>query len=432
MAPPVPIPPKGSGRTGNDLASSLAASFTVGSPIAQQILAHDIAECSDEEELSPSIQSESATGSEDGPVLYRQPNGIAFGCQRPAILPAGTAVEPVLTKAEKKQSRNEERSLLKENHLLPPEDPELGDRGPPGGLTFSTEVPPRPEDEERPRFAVGPSETSPLLPDRAPASPAPDSRCLNERWEAAVAAGKIRTTWQREARTLVVYSRSLIVTFLLQYSVQIASIFAVGRIGKLELGAVSLASMTANITCYAPLQGLTTSLDTLCAQAYGSGHKHLVGLQLQRMTCFLWLIGVPMAFLWFYAADILAHIIPERRSAELAGVYLKITIAGLPGFAAFEAGKRFTQAQGLFHAATYVLVIATPVNILCNYLFVWHFGWGYVGAPIAVVVTQNLYAILLLMYVVFVDGLQCWGGLSKRAFSNWGWYIPFLVGPTHC
>ncbi|CRK38385.1 hypothetical protein BN1708_016626, partial [Verticillium longisporum] len=59
------------------------------------------------------------------------------------------------------------------------------------------------------------------------------------------------------------------------YSINVVSIFTVGRIGRLELGAVSLATMTATITCYAPFQGLATSLDTLCAQAYGSGHRHL-------------------------------------------------------------------------------------------------------------------------------------------------------------
>jgi hypothetical protein len=83
--------------------------------------------------------------------------------------------------------------------------------------------------------------------------------------------------------------------------------------------------MTANITCYAPFQGLATSLDTLCAQAYGSGHKHLVGLQLQRMTYFLYSIMVPVAILWVFAEDVLLLIIPEARSAELAGLYLKVS-----------------------------------------------------------------------------------------------------------
>lgn len=58
----------------------------------------------------------------------------------------------------------------------------------------------------------------------------------------------------------------MILTFLLQYSLPVASIFTVGHIGKTELGAVSLASMTASITGYAVYQGLATSLDTLCAR----------------------------------------------------------------------------------------------------------------------------------------------------------------------
>jgi multidrug resistance protein, MATE family len=62
---------------------------------------------------------------------------------------------------------------------------------------------------------------------------------LNEQWDAAVAEGKIHTTWQREAKTIAGYSRSMIITCLLQYSINVASIFAVGHIGNVELGAVS-------------------------------------------------------------------------------------------------------------------------------------------------------------------------------------------------
>jgi multidrug resistance protein, MATE family len=178
--------------------------------------------------------------------------------------------------------------------------------------------------------------------------------------------------------------------------------------------------MSANIVCNAPIQGLATSLDTLCAQAYGSGHKHLVGLQLQRMIYFLWCLMIPIATVFFFSEAILLQIVPDPRSAELAGLYLRIIIAGIPGFIAFEGGKRFVQAQGLFTATTYVLMIAAPLNILCNWLFVWHFGWGFVGAPIAIAFTQTLMPILLLLYVLFVAGYECWGGFSKRAFTNWG------------
>jgi MATE family multidrug resistance protein len=157
--------------------------------------------------------------------------------------------------------------------------------------------------------------------------------------------------------------------------VTITSIFTVGRLGRLELGAVSLATMTANITCYAPFQGLSTCLDTLCAQAYGSGHKHLVGLQLQRVTFLRWMLLLPVAGLWWYSGRVLGVMIPNGETARLAGVYLRVLVLGTPGVAAFESGKRFVQAQGLFRATTWVLLVGAPVNVVANW-YVGFFSWA--------------------------------------------------------
>lgn len=432
-----PIPAKqrraAAGRN-HDVQSALAASFRSASPLAQEVLARDLAACSDEDEDVP-VDSEALEEEDDddddttpGPTLYRRPSGIAFGATRPALAGPGVLDEPpVLTRAERTRSRDEERSLLRDNHILPPKHQH---RAPKSGLTgrvaavyrrlFSTKVrlPSGDEEAQPPRIVVVPDETAPLLGERR-ASGLHAHEHLNEQWEAAVAAGQIRTTWQREAKTIAVYSRSLVVTFLLQYSLNVTSIFAVSRLGTLELGAVSLATMTANITCYAPVQGLATSLDTLCSQAFGSGHKHLVGLQLQRMTYFLLLLLVPVAAVWLNAEPILALMI-ERDSAALAATYLRIILLGAPAYAAFEGGKRFVQAQGLFHATTYVLLVAAPTNILLNYLFVWKFGWGFRGAPLAVAITQNMLPMLLFLYVWKVDGSQAWGGFRKAALRNWG------------
>jgi MATE family multidrug resistance protein len=177
--------------------------------------------------------------------------------------------------------------------------------------------------------------------------------------------------------------------------------------------------VTASITGYAVYAGLATSLDTLCSQAYGSGRLHLVGLQLQRMLYFLWLITIPIAIIWFFGTQLLSHIVPEQETAHLAGLYLKILILGAPGYATFEAGKRYLQAQGLFSATMYVLLICAPLNALMNYIFVWQLKWGFIGAPIAVAITENLMPVLLFLYVRYVDGYQCWGGFDRRALKNW-------------
>lgn len=270
-----------------------------------------------------------------------------------------------------------------------------------------------------------------------------DPETVDKKWDEAVRDGKIQTTWQREAKVLARFSGPLVLTFLLQYSLTVASILTVGHLGKVELAAVSLASMTANITGYAIYQGLATSLDTLCAQAYGSGRKKLVGLQTQRMVYFLWTITIPIAVIWLCADKILMAIVPEQDVAQLAGLYLKIVLLGAPGYATFEAGKRYMQAQGLFSASLFVLLICAPLNALINWLFVWvrpsstsiplphpfasdyptdltqQFKWGFIGAPIAVAVTDNLLPVMLILYIRFIDGRSCWPGLTKRALTNW-------------
>ena len=61
---------------------------------------------------------------------------------------------------------------------------------------------------------------------------------------AGITIGEAHTTWRTEAKLLGRYSRSLIATFLLQYSLLVTSVFAVGHLGKAELAAVSLATST--------------------------------------------------------------------------------------------------------------------------------------------------------------------------------------------
>lgn len=254
-----------------------------------------------------------------------------------------------------------------------------------------------------------------------PASLACEERGEVLGWDEAVANGMVHTTYKRELIVLVKYTLPLYVTFLLQYSLTFASLFSAGNLGKDELAAVLLATMTANITGYAVYQGLTTSLDTLCAQAYGSGNKTLIGLHLQRMIYFLSCITVPIIMIWLCAEQILTFLIPEPELAVLAGKYLRILAIGAPGYAFFEAGKRFVQSQGNFAASTYVLLFCAPFNAIMNYVLVWHpkYGFGFAGAPTAVVITDWMMPFLLFLYVRFVDGYDCWGGFTRKGLRNW-------------
>jgi len=138
------------------------------------------------------------------------------------------------------------------------------------------------------------------------------------------------------------------------------------------------------------------------------------------MTWLLWLLMVPIAVLWWFSEPILASLVPDLETARLAALYLRILILGMPGVAAFETGKRFVQSQGLFHATTYTLMIGAPLSFLQNWFFAFHLGWNFAGAAMAMAITQNLLPVLLALYVRFVEGSECWNGLTRKAFNNWG------------
>ncbi|KAK0702251.1 mate-domain-containing protein [Lasiosphaeris hirsuta] len=400
----------------------LPQSFLATSPIAREILRVDIEECSsDEGNESRESDTDSERDADTRPdaKLAFHPNGVAYGCGYSSV-PLPGLDRPVPNPREIEESLSEELSLLRDNDIIPPRHHRTRQDSVVDRVyrhVFSTNI----RDHRDVDSQHSPEETTHLLDGNYQDSlPTPPPNEVHELWDEAVATHNIKTSWQRETKTLVKYSAPLIATFLLHYSVTIGSVLTVGRLGMLELAAVNLATMTASITCYVPVQGLSTCLDTLCAQAYGSGHKHLVGLQAQRMTWLLWILLVPIAVLWWFSEPILAALVPGQDTARLAALYLRILILGMPGVAAFESGKRYVQSQGLFHATTYTLLIGAPLSFLQNWFFVFRMGWHFAGAATAMAVTQNLLPILLALYVWLFEGSECWNGFSRKAFSNWG------------
>lgn len=219
------------------------------------------------------------------------------------------------------------------------------------------------------------SESTPLLPDtgyaQATTSNLSDHSTRDAESGSKLLKAGIGTTRTAEAKLLAWSGAPLMLTSVLQYSFNVTTVIAAGHLGSLELAAVALANMTINVTGLAVYEGLATSLDTLCSQAYGGDNKKMVGLHMQRMIYFLWLVTIPIGAVWFCSPWILGAIVPEKEVATLAASYLRIYLIGAPGFATFEAGKRFVQAQGIFAPSLHILIVTAPLNILLNWIFVW-------------------------------------------------------------
>lgn len=161
---------------------------------------------------------------------------------------------------------------------------------------------------------------------------------------------------------LTKYSLPLIATYLLQYSFFVILTIVAGHLGPNDLAAASIGITTMNVVGLAIFEGMATALDTLCAQAYGSGNHVGVGLHIQRMLLLMTVVTVPIGLFWVYSPWVLPHVIKQHHIAVKAGAFLRYSLLGLPGYGAFEALKRFMQAQGNTSAGMVVLIICGPVN----------------------------------------------------------------------
>ncbi|RKP36692.1 mate-domain-containing protein [Dimargaris cristalligena] len=227
--------------------------------------------------------------------------------------------------------------------------------------------------------------------------------------------------YHHEVKVLAKLSYPVVLAYLLQYSINVASVFSLGHLGPNALAASALATMFASVTGWAFGIGLITALDTLCSQSFtGARDIHAVGTYLQRGIVAITICHVPIVIFWWYSESMLLALNQDPEIAHLAGLYLRYLIIGCLPNLLFECVKRYLQAQEIMHASTIVLCIVSPINILANYALVWWkpVALGFIGAPIATSICYWLMFILLVLYTTFVDGYQAWGGWSRASFQN--------------
>lgn len=230
----------------------------------------------------------------------------------------------------------------------------------------------------------------------------------------------LNTTLTKELKYILNKSIPNVLSFLLQYCLNAFSVFFLSRIGEDKMAAGSLAVTTFFITGPALFIGMATAADTLCLQAYGAGQLQLVGLYFQRNVVLSFIMYVPLSILWLNLGSILGIFVEDAEIVRLAQNYLRISIFEAPAIILFENGKRFVQAQGIFHATSYALAVVVPVNLILNYTLIVldKFSIGFMGAPVSSVLSYWLLDVLLWAYVVFVDGIQCWTPIKKASFTN--------------
>ncbi|KAI1000560.1 putative transporter [Podosphaera aphanis] len=262
--------------------------------------------------------------------------------------------------------------------------------------------------------SITPNERTSLLQSNRPSSPLPTSvedETNNDK--------DIKKQWLHELLLLLRGSVPVILAYALQNSLQTVSVLIVGRLSPEALATASFSYMFAMSTAWLIGLGGTTALDTLASTTFtGSKNPHDLGVLLQRAFLVLTALYIPVAILWIFSTPVFRFLGQEEYICVGSAKFLTALIPGGLGYIYFETMKKYLQAQEIMNPGTFVLLITSPLSAGLNYLFVYIFNFGLIGAPIATGISYWVSFILLVMYARFFTGFECWGGWSRACLVN--------------
>lgn len=254
------------------------------------------------------------------------------------------------------------------------------------------------------------------------------TRSISRRDEGASCAPE--WIWGEIKRQLCIAGPMICVN-LLQYSLVVVSNMFVGHLGELELASASIASSFAAVTGSSLLIGMASGLETLCGQAYGAKQYHMLGIYLQRAIFVLYMVSLPVAFLWWNMGPVLHFLGQDPLICEMAGRYARWLLPVVFATATLQPLVKFLQTQSVVLPMALFSVATLCFHIPFCYLLVYKFGVGYRGAAIASGVSNWLNVLLLALYVKY--SARCkrtWTSFSVEAFNDLPAFFKLAIPST--
>ncbi|KAF0697916.1 Aste57867_11413 [Aphanomyces stellatus] len=190
-----------------------------------------------------------------------------------------------------------------------------------------------------------------------------------------------------------------------------------GHLGTKELAASALAQSVIGalrIVTWA----FSTSMSTLCGQAYGAKNFELVGIWLQMGVVVLTVVSIPLVVAHFYAFVVLQYVTSDVELLEMAQTFASYTALSVVPNAFYVALRSYLRAQQIVTPTAVIDTANVFLSIGANYVFIYGcFGWsgfGFIGSPLAsfFCTTVQPLALYLYAFVVCQYHTKTWGGWS--------------------
>ncbi|KAI3921627.1 hypothetical protein MKW92_048673 [Papaver armeniacum] len=217
------------------------------------------------------------------------------------------------------------------------------------------------------------------------------------------------------------------VNFSLQL-IPVISMMMVGHLGELALSSTAIATSLCAVTGFSLLVGMAGGLETLCGQAYGAQQYRKLGVHTYSAMISLTLVCIPISFVWISMEKLLILIGQDPVISHEAGRYALCLIPGLFGCAILQPLMKYLQTQSLI-----VPMLLSAITTLCFHIplcwvFVFNFGFGYIGAAFAISLSYWFNVIFIGIYVKFSPKcISTRVPLSKEALHGIGKFLSLAV-----
>ncbi|KAJ0398096.1 hypothetical protein P43SY_001186 [Pythium insidiosum] len=239
---------------------------------------------------------------------------------------------------------------------------------------------------------MSPSPSSASVQERAPLLPkAPDTAAIDV--EVAIRADKqdgehaAPVSVLRELSELLALAYPVLLTTALEFLPGFTSTVLAGHIDsplkKEYVDAATMSTMFTNITAYSIGFGLTSALDTLCSQAYGAKRFDKIGVYAQAGVLVLGACLAPIALVNWHMAPVLSWFGQDAVVSELAQVYSRYNLIGIPFVFLYDVLRRAMQAQNVMAPLVAIAVASNVLQIAAGYWLAYRTSWGFAGIALS-------------------------------------------------
>jgi MATE family multidrug resistance protein len=201
-------------------------------------------------------------------------------------------------------------------------------------------------------------------------------------------------------KSLLKYSIPTMATYLLQSSIDFINLFFVGRMGSPDYtAALGLGILWVDVICVSILMGMTTFLETVGTQLFGSKDLHGLGVAHNKARVFITLCVIPLTIALWFTENILLLVGMNPSICHMAGSFTRALVPSYFLLVQIESTKKYLQVQTYFYQPMIINLVASLLHPIWCVLLIPVFENKLIGIAHAKNISNALTLILMVTYI---------------------------------